>query len=251
MHGTPAHGTASFSTSWTPSSSSSALSLGETTWRNPGAPVSGSEEVPIQKFQSRPQTSSVDAGGSGGGGQAGWQEDYVQGHDPLKGKHFNDVIIAKHSGGEILNVVEESMNEFSVVNAVTALHRLAKTEDAHAWRRDPRIKYLNRRITKMFASAKRDEVEKKETGRRVPGNDWVYYIDTRSLTNAAWAFAQLHLRHDELLEAISEETCKKIYDSNAQQLAILSWSFAKMLRVVYTSAVRCTWYQLAHLLMIP
>lgn len=148
----------------------------------------------------------------------------------MKGKHLNDLILEKSGAGEILQVVDEYMLEFSVVNAVTALHRIAKADDGGDWRRDTRIKYLNRRITRMFASAKRDEVERKETGRRVPGMEWVYYIDTRSLCNAAWAFAQLHLRDDDMMQAVSEETCKKIYDCNAQQLAICAWSHAKMMR---------------------
>eukprot|EP00811_Abedinium_folium_P000838 NODE_1076_length_2618_cov_14.034123.p1 GENE.NODE_1076_length_2618_cov_14.034123~~NODE_1076_length_2618_cov_14.034123.p1 ORF type:complete len:800 (-),score=267.95 NODE_1076_length_2618_cov_14.034123:217-2358(-) len=158
-------------------------------------------------------------------------EDFAgDGAEPLRGRYFNDLIIEKCSASEILDVVAESMLEFSVVNAVTALHRVAKAPDGNAWRRDPRIKYLNRRITKMFASAKTEEIEKRETGSRLPGNEWVYYIDTRSLTNAAWAFAHLSLRDDDLMEAVSEEVCKKIVDSNAQQIAILTWSLAKMQR---------------------
>lgn len=161
-----------------------------------------------------------------------WQDDFTgQGHEPLKGKHLNDLIIERQSGGEILELVGEYMLEFSVVNAVTALHRLAKAEDGWHWRKDPRIGYLNRRIASMFASAKRDEVERLETGRRVPGSNWVYYVDTRSLCNAAWAFAQLHLQHNAMMEAVSEETCKKIFDCSPQQLAMCAWSHAKMMRV--------------------
>jgi len=183
----------------------------------------------IHNVEASPGVSGAQTTGTN---QLSWPDDFNSpGHEPLKGKYFNDLIIEKRSGGEILSIIEESMLEFSVVNAVTALHRIAKADDAEAWRKDPRIGYLNRRITKMFASAKKDEIERKETGGRVSGDDWVYYIDTRSLTNAAWAFAQLALRHDELMEAVSEETCRKIFDSNAQQLAILSWSMAKMLRV--------------------
>ncbi|CAK9061282.1 unnamed protein product [Durusdinium trenchii] len=85
----------------------------------------------------------------------------------------------------------------------------------------------------MFTSSKKDEMERKEmkeTGRWVPSDDWVYYIDTRSLCNAAWAFAHLALRHDQMLEIISEEMCHKISDCSAQQLSMCAWSFAKMAR---------------------
>ncbi|CAE7544785.1 tbrg4, partial [Symbiodinium sp. CCMP2456] len=160
-----------------------------------------------------------------------WQDDFTgAGHEPLKGKQFNDMIMAKASAGEILDLLDVSLLEFSVVNAVTALHRIAKAEDGHRWRKDPRIHYLNRRITAMFTSSKKDEMDKKETGRRVPGEDWVYYIDTRSLCNAAWAFAHLGLKHDAMMDIVSEETCRKIFDCSAQQLAMCAWSFAKMSR---------------------
>lgn len=166
-----------------------------------------------------------------GGAHMKWQDDFTgSGAMPLKGKHFNDEIIEKRGAGEILAILDEKMLEFSVVNSVTALHRIAKTDDAMSWLRDPRIKYLNRRILKMFSSSKKDDVDKKETGRRVPGDSWVYYIDTRSLTNCAWAFAKLDMKNDELLEAISEEVIKKIYDSSPQQLANSVWSFAKLLK---------------------
>eukprot|EP00439_Symbiodinium_sp_Y106_P022589 s6656_g2.t2 len=160
-----------------------------------------------------------------------WQDDFTgAGHEPLKGKQFNDMIMAKASAGEILDLLDVSLLEFSVVNAVTALHRIAKAEDGYRWRKDPRVHYLNRRITAMFTSSKKDEMEKKETGRRVPGEDWVYYIDTRSLCNAAWAFAHLGLKHDAMMDIVSEETCRKIFDCSAQQLAMCAWSFAKMAR---------------------
>ncbi|CAJ1333823.1 unnamed protein product [Effrenium voratum] len=137
---------------------------------------------------------------------------------------------AQASAHEILELLDTKLLEFSVVNAVTALHRIARAADGLQVRRDPRIHYLSRRITSMFMSSKKDEMEKAETGRRVPGDDWVYYIDTRSLCNASWAFAQLQLQHPELLEIISEETCRKIYDCSAQQLSMCAWSFAKLAR---------------------
>lgn len=179
----------------------------------------------------RPSTAGPGGSNNWDTGQIKWQDDFTGGGAmPLKGKHINDEIIEKRGAGEILQILDEQMLEFSVVNSVTALHRIAKTDDAMRWKKDPRIKYLNRRILKMFMSSKKDDIDKKETGRRVPGDSWVYYIDTRSLTNAAWAFAKLDLKNDDLIAAISEEIIKKIYDTSPQQLANSAWAFGKMLK---------------------
>jgi len=141
-----------------------------------------------------------------------------------KGKEFNDIIIGAVDASQILQFVEARVTEFHVINAVTALHRLAKTEDPLHVARDPRIDVLRDRVLHMFHHS----VPKDEPLIREKGADWNYHVDMRALTNTIWAQAKMNIVDPVMLGYVSDEVLSRIGESSAQQMANCAWALGKL-----------------------
>lgn len=141
----------------------------------------------------------------------------------LRGKEFNDVIMSTEGDAEaLLHFVGERLREFSIVNAVTALHRLAKTAEAQV-ANDPRMQSLTARIAHIFNTA----VPKNQPS--PGGGKWTHHVDLRALTNTVWAQAKMGVSDPAMHGHVAEEVIKRISESTSQQIANCAWAFAKLI----------------------
>ncbi|CAJ1380026.1 unnamed protein product, partial [Effrenium voratum] len=137
-----------------------------------------------------------------------------------KGKEFNDVILAAGDDGEaILGFASRRLPELSVVNAATAVHRLAKCQDSHRIGRDDRLTALFDRILDIFRLSGGDAQLKSQ---------WKFHVDTRALTNVAWSQAKMLMKHPLLIRYISSQVLDCAAECSPQQLANCAWAFARI-----------------------
>ncbi|CAJ1329558.1 unnamed protein product [Effrenium voratum] len=137
-----------------------------------------------------------------------------------KGKEFNDVILAAGDDGEaILGFASRRLPELSVVNAATAVHRLAKCQDSHRIGRDDRLTALFDRILDIFRLSGGDAQLKSQ---------WKFHVDTRALTNVAWSQAKMLMKHPLLIRYISSQVLDRAAECSPQQLANCAWAFARI-----------------------
>jgi len=81
--------------------------------------------------------------------------------------------------------------QFSAVHLVTALHRVAKAEDAQSAIGDDSLTTLTADVSELFVA---------------PGDN----ESTRHLSNTAWALAVLLLKNRPLLDSISSQSLNRI-----------------------------------------
>lgn len=107
------------------------------------------------------------------------------------------------SAADILEVCEKRLPEFNLINAVTALHRMAKAHDSRAVIHS-RMENLLRRVASDPGCAPQD------------------------LTNVALQCAHLRITEADLLGKVCAASASKIAQFDSQQIAKTSWAFAKI-----------------------
>mmetsp|Transcript_99309 Transcript_99309/g.212771 ORF Transcript_99309/g.212771 Transcript_99309/m.212771 type:complete len:102 (-) Transcript_99309:251-556(-) len=96
----------------------------------------------------------------------------------------------------------------SLVNAVTALHRVAKSSDG-----DEAVGGV---VFAALSAIVREEASRGDA------------IDPRSLANTAWSFASLAFTDEPLLPSIAAAALPKISDFYSQSISNMSWSVARL-----------------------
>lgn len=143
---------------------------------------------------------------------------------------LNDEIITRRSAREVLAIFGERGAELNHVNAITALHRIAKAGDGAAVAGDARFERLVARVVEHISqvpSARSAEARHEAAARSF--KSWPPPAkDHQNLSNTAWALAKLSYAHAPQLEAIAAAAIPLIGEFNAQDLANTPWAFAKL-----------------------
>ena len=108
---------------------------------------------------------------------------------------------------EILNLCENELRQFNSVNAVSALHRIAKTKDSKELgvTEDHRLARL---VGFCF-----ENVQK---------------MSGLALANVAWSLVHLKYKDADMMSALARETMLKIDDMNVQHLSSVVWAFSSL-----------------------
>lgn len=136
------------------------------------------------------------------------------GEAELRGRKWNSEISSLTSTADIMRVQQRHGIQFNIVNAVTALNRIAKAPSSGNSIEDPHLH--------AFAL---------ETLRVSAQNE----INTRQLCNTVWALSKLLCAFDETLaNSIASASIRSMTAFDAQNLSNMAWSLAA-LRVVNTT----------------
>lgn len=163
---------------------------------------------------------------------------------------LNKDLAAKWSARDILETSELHLAQFDVINAVTALHRVAKSTDRLEVQRDTRLSTtLTALIDKVVLTVTDSEVliEAKEVTKTCwalsklqlgtgPTMDAIAEqvvrkvdeLDGQGLSNAVWGFATARIVHRRLLAAVAGEAVRQLEDFDPQGLSNSAWAFAKL-----------------------
>lgn len=124
-------------------------------------------------------------------------------------------ILAHAAGGTtvVLEFVEERLAELSMVNACTALHRIAKqTGIGGSTLCNPRLRCLVRHVSALVLDGERS----------------CSVGSARSISNFAWSLARLEYADVPLFNAIAAAASPTIAAFGTQELSNTSWSFAPL-----------------------
>lgn len=109
---------------------------------------------------------------------------------------------------ELQQVIDSADGSLSLVNMVTAMHRLAKVATGH--KRESRA--LSQQLQKKLSQALALEGSRKQ-------------VAIRTWSNTAWAMAKLRLHDVELFQMAGEALTSKVHQVQPQELANILWSF--------------------------
>lgn len=186
---------------------------------------------------------------SGPGGWADAASSYTNTNDKMSIR-LNKDLAAKWSAKDILDTAGQHIAQFDIINAVTALHRVAKSTDKFEARRDRHLSStLTRLIDKVVAVVTKDDelIE----GKEITKTAWalaklglgtrqtmdqiavqvvkkVDELDGQGLSNVGWAFATVRQMNVPLMDVISREALKQLEDFDPQGLSNSIWAFAKL-----------------------
>lgn len=121
---------------------------------------------------------------------------------------LNSRLTQAQTCGELISVVSENVAKFNVVNATTALHKIAKTFRATAEKAaeiQPSLELLLARLTKLLPVS----------------------CQPRHLSNTLWACGVLDVDSPELEKVILQELSKQVSRLNPQELANAIYGLGK------------------------
>mmetsp|Transcript_89783 Transcript_89783/g.172092 ORF Transcript_89783/g.172092 Transcript_89783/m.172092 type:complete len:167 (-) Transcript_89783:46-546(-) len=122
-------------------------------------------------------------------------------------RDFADALVAQRDARAVLRHAEQWHTQMGAVNIVTALHRIAKHEDAEEVLDDS-----------MFLSL----------GASIPSLARSGAVDPRGLANTAWAFASIAFLDGPLMDAIAAAAIRKISEFYGQSISNMAWSIARL-----------------------
>lgn len=167
--------------------------------------------------------------GPGGPNWAGAAAAYTNTNDKVSIR-LNKDLAAKWSARDILETAELHLAQFDVINAVTALHRVAKSTDRFEAQRDEQ---MNATLLALI-----DKVV-------VTVTDSLALIEAKEVTKTCWALSKLGLGHGSTMDAIAEQVVLKVGELDGQGLSNSVWGFAtarikhkRLLSAVAAEAVR-------------
>lgn len=170
--------------------------------------ASGSSEARRRVGPNGPNSATAGAAGSkAAGGRGGTGSGPGRIHVAL-----NSSLVNARSPDRILQVVEDSADDFNEVNTITALHRLATTvvgPRKSSLRRDPRFKKLVHRLSDTLRNAEHS------------------VLTPQDLSNVAWALTKLNLLNAVLFGHLSVHIMRTLSTFQPVNLSMTLWAYAR------------------------
>jgi len=156
------------------------------------------------------------------GSDAAWRPGWVDGPE-YPNAAINDEIITRRGASDTLRFFEKKGVEFNFVNAVTALHRIAKAKDGPSICDSPGFAQLL-----ALATSGLPGVDAGVGAAECQGKGWPPPPKHhQNMSNIAWALAKLSIEDEPCFQAIAASAMRILDAYKPQDLANTPWAFAK------------------------